>query len=122
MLDSLIELTSKGGDDGFGFVNVGPLTAKIIKEETDARITQLTARNAELEAEVARYKADAERLDWAESKFSDGVHIEGCFSGSYSASNLRPCASVFYGPNIAEATTIRAALDIARNALKESGL
>lgn len=72
-----------------------------------------------LSMELARYKADAERLDWAESKFNDGVHIEGCFSRSYSGANLRPCASVFYGPNVAQATTLRDALDIARNAPKE---
>jgi len=58
---------------------------------------------------------DSERIDWVESKFSEGIHIEGCFSGSCSAANLRPCASVFYGQDLEEATTIRKAIDLARN-------
>lgn len=105
-------------------VEVSDLKSKLVfmnamAVDQSKTVATFEAEVAELTADVARYKVDAERLEWAESKFSDGVHIEGCFSGSYSAANLRPCASVFYGQNVAEATTIREAIDIARNALKE---
>ena len=59
---------------------------------------------------------DAARLDWLESQFGDGVHVEGCHSGAWSERNLARCATVFYGNKEARATTIREAIDAARAA------
>ena len=59
---------------------------------------------------------DAEMLDWLESRFADGVHVEGCMTGSWSEADLKPAATVFYGSKDCSAGTIREAIKQAMEA------
>jgi hypothetical protein len=57
---------------------------------------------------------DAERLDWLEAQFKDGVHVEGCYSGNFDAGTIKRCATVFYGTEEQRGTSIREVIDAAR--------
>lgn len=57
---------------------------------------------------------DAARLNWLESQFADGVHVEGCYTGSWDQATLKRVATVFYGSREGTGSTIREAIDAAR--------
>lgn len=74
-----------------------------------------TARIAELTAEVARYKADAERLEWCEVNHDHSsmpYYEDGKFNVTWLSRQAEGvCTSQF--------NTLREAIDFARNALKD---
>jgi hypothetical protein len=75
---------------------------------------------ASLVAEVESLKADAERLDWFEADWRDGVHAEVCSKGDGTTWHaMAPSASVFVGPATFTGTSLRAAIDAARLSAKE---
>lgn len=86
--------------------------------ETAAILRQAAADEAhiaELTAEVARYKADADRLDWCETKADHGsmpYYEDGKFNVTWLSRRAEGvCTNQF--------KTLRDAIDFARNALKE---
>jgi hypothetical protein len=88
-------------------------------------VDELRALHAErdtLSAENARLAKDAERLNYLESLSADGVHVELCHQGSFSAGTLKVAATVFVGRPQAEFTgaTIREAVDAATAQAKQA--
>jgi hypothetical protein len=75
---------------------------------------------ASLVAERDALAADAERLDWLEAAWRDGVHAEVCGKGDGTTWHaMAPSASVFVGPATFTGTSLRAAIDAARLSAKE---
>lgn len=60
---------------------------------------------------AAENALDAERINWAEKQYADGLHIEKGCSGSFSGGNLKIEAAVFIGNKEYRAPTIREAMD-----------
>lgn len=84
-----------------------------------ARLEQLTARNAELEAEVGRLKADAEYMQW----IADNAEIVTTGQGMRVVMVLNVFGNNNWSLRDYLSMEINGTMhDIARNALKESGL
>lgn len=86
--------------------------------EDDPLVTEnnrLTDRIAELTAEVVRHKTDEERLDWCQENANHGsmpYYEDGKFNVTWLSRRAEGvCTGQF--------TTLREAIDFARNALKE---
>lgn len=75
----------------------------------------------QLERELAAARKDAERLDWCEAQWQDGLHIEACGQGECSGDRVRKVATVFMPKKDHSAATIRAAIDAAMSAPPEKG-
>ena len=73
-----------------------------------------------LAPEWREMEADKTRLDWCERQATDGLHIELCYSGSYSGMNLEKGATVFMGDEQHRCDNVRAAIDDAREREKQS--
>ena len=65
------------------------------------------------EGEIEALRNDAERIDWLEAQFANGVHVEGCFTGNWDQATLARAATVFFGSKEARGKTIREAIDAA---------
>lgn len=71
---------------------------------------------SEFTALLQRQQSDAARWEWLEKQFSDGLHIEGCYSGSFSGGNLKRCATIFYGSKEIRGDSLIEVIDAARDA------
>ena len=78
-------------------------------------IEQLTDRIAELTDEVARYKTDAERLDWCEAN-ADHVSMPYYEDGKFNVTWLFRRAE---GVCTSQFNTLREAIDFVRSALRD---
>jgi hypothetical protein len=78
---------------------------------------KLLALETEHAARVAA-EEDVRRLDWCETKWTDGLHVETCGASPGGNAEPRKTATVFVGKNEHKAHTIRAAIDAAKGATK----
>lgn len=61
--------------------------------------------------------SDAERIDWLQDAWRDGVHVEVCAKGNGTTWHaMAPSASVFVGPKVFTGKTLRKAIDAAISA------
>ncbi len=73
-----------------------------------------------LQAELAAAKRDAARLDWLDSQWRDGVHLEVCAKNTgLTWHGLYPSATVFIGDKEFHDLHVRSAIDAAREAIKQ---
>ena len=68
-----------------------------------------------LRAQLAERDRDAERLDWAERRWPDGIHAEGCAANhGMTVHGLHPAWTVFNGDHkTIPCESLRAAIDAA---------
>jgi len=83
-----------------------------MNREENARAEFIAERDEALR-ELAEARKDAGRLDWAESQWADGLHIEACGEGSCSGDRVQKIATVYFGKSECTRRTIRAAIDAA---------
>lgn len=87
---------------------------KVMREAADSIEAAVRERLAD-EASRAR---DAERLDWLESRYADGVHVEVFASGSATWHGLRPTTTIYVGHEQWSGNgSLRDAIDAARRAI-----
>ena len=90
--------------------------------DTEQRTSQIPKRAVELRThadkieECERLQKDAERFDWLERQWTNGLHVELCAVGGVGDSLISQ-ASVYYGSKEATGKFIREAIDAA---IKES--
>jgi hypothetical protein len=101
-------LPAPASDSAAGATQQDKAIPAVLPPDTRAYIESLVAERDSL-------VEDAERLNWLESAWRDGVHAEVCAKGDGTTWHaMAPSASVFVGPTTYTGGTLRAAIDAAR--------
>ena len=64
-------------------------------------------------AEIERLQADAGRLDWIDSQWTQGVHVEACGQGDGTTWHAVKRACTVYGDGTHAGENVRASIDAA---------